>query len=201
MFSSAKTRVGLLALALMVLAAGGYLLVGGDNSKGGTNTATDPSGSASSFEDVPGGDEEPRVDPRTGETTDPFVIEFVKVLNAVNRFVAEGEFDTAMEIDDTYARLWRWGEAKGLRLRAVLNSRAIAAGNSEFQPQPAPFLDIQTDAGVKYCAADYRLLDESAAQDDTLRQAVVASSCQELLEDFYGSQPPAAATDLPAQQG
>ncbi len=134
------------------------------------------------LEGVPTGDEAPLVDERTGTEPEPFVIEFMKKLNEVNLYIGTNEFDNALQIDALYVELWRWAEANGLRLRAVLSQGAIDAGNTEFQPQPTAFLEIQTEAGIEYCAADVRLFNPNGITDDVMRQALMGGSCQDYFE-------------------
>jgi hypothetical protein len=183
------SRILVVALVAVVLGAGGFVAYQQTTAQRdtgmeqGVDSETDlVPVETNQLEGVPTGDAQPLVDERTGAAPEPFVIEFMKKLNEVNLYIGTNEFDNALQIDALYVELWRWAEANGLRLRAVLSQGAIDAGNTEFQPQPTAFLEIQTEAGVDYCAADVRLFNPEGITDDVMRQALMGGSCQDYFE-------------------
>jgi hypothetical protein len=192
MFDSSKMRIAALIAVLSVVGGLSFMAFQGIDRapQARLSTPTEPElvdSSTNQLEGVPTGDEAPAQDPRTGASPDEFLIEFMKKLNEVNTYVYTNEFDSAVAIDSVYQELWAWGESNDLRIRAVLSQEAVDAGNTEFQPQPAPFLELQTADGMQYCAADVSLFDPSRDTDEPLSQALMAGSCA----DFFAKVKPA----------
>jgi hypothetical protein len=196
MFSQSKKSIIAVMLAIVTLAGGSYLFMIGDKTadqrQGSSQTGEQVDdgmvdGSTNQLEGVPVGDEGTMVDSRTGMSPDVFLKEFMTKLNEVNAYVYSNTFDSAIEIDAVYRELWAWAEGNDLRIRAVLSQAAIDAGNTEFQPQPAAFLELQTGDGMQYCAADVSLLDPSRGDEEILTQALMAGRCA----DFFSQVQPA----------
>lgn len=124
-------------------------------------------------------------DPR-GFEIDPGLIEFTAKLNEVNNYVYANleNFQSGSEIDEIYRELWGYGESFGLRFSAVLTNDSIEAGDSEFTPQLAYFLNITTKDNIKYCAVDEKVLDPNYDPDQPLRQSIIAESCDEYLAKY-----------------
>lgn len=203
MFSSDKSRLAtMIVVVSLVLGGSFWAFQGMDRAPKAEVSNTETTGDdglvdsmTNQLDGVPTGDEAPLEDPRTGTAPDEFVVEFMKKLNEVNEYVGTNNFETATEIDDVYAELWAWAESHGLRIRAVLSQGAINAGDTQFTPQPAPFLELETADRVKYCAGDVGIFDPQRVPDDILRQALMAGSC----EDFFAKVKPAAATSEPVK--
>ena len=84
-------------------------------------------------------------DPR-GYEFDNNLIDFMDKLNEVNLFVFDNlaSFESGADIDEIFRNLWLYGEAYGFRMTAILTQEALDAGDNEYTPQSAAFINILT---------------------------------------------------------
>ncbi len=58
------------------------------------------------------------------------------------------------------------------------------AGDSEFTPQSAAFINILTKDNVNYCAVDERILNPEFDPNQALQQSLLFSSCEEYFLEY-----------------
>lgn len=124
-------------------------------------------------------------DPR-GYAFDNNLIDFMDKVNEVNAFVFDNlaNFESGADIDEIFRNLWLYGEAYGFRMTAILTQEALDAGDSEFTPQSAAFINILTKDNVNYCAVDERILNPDYDQNQALQQSLLFYSCEEYIDEY-----------------
>ena len=124
-------------------------------------------------------------DPR-GYAFDNNLIDFMDKVNEVNLFVFDNlaNFESGADIDEIYRNLWLYGEAYGFRMSAILTQEALDAGDSEFTPQAAAFINILTKDNVNYCAVDERILNPDFDPNQALQQSLLFYSCDEYIAEY-----------------
>jgi hypothetical protein len=124
-------------------------------------------------------------DPR-GYEFDNNLIDFMDKLNEVNLFVFDNlaSFESGADIDEIFRNLWLYGEAYGFRMTAILTQEALDAGDNEYTPQSAAFINILTKDGVNYCAVDERVLNPDFDQNQALQQSLLFYSCEEYINEY-----------------
>jgi hypothetical protein len=124
-------------------------------------------------------------DPR-GFAFDNNLIDFMDKVNEVNAFVFNNlaNFESGADIDEIYRNLWLYGEAYGFRMSAILTQEALDAGDSEFTPQSAAFINILTKDNVNYCAVDERILNPDYDPNQALQQSLLFYSCEEYIDEY-----------------
>lgn len=184
-----KVKVIAVILPVVVALAGGaYIFSSKSGSEPESSGATEVNSErvdadTNQLEDVTRGvaNEDPR-----GYAFDSNLIDFMDKVNETNAFVFDNlaNFESGADIDEIFRNLWLYGEAYGFRMSAILTQEALDAGDSEFTPQSAAFINILTKDNVNYCAVDERILNPDYDQNQALQQSLLFSSCEEYINEY-----------------